>query len=95
MGEQMYKSAGRDGLLITSRGQLVIHSEMGRRKKLDLYTRHKNQSQVDERPKCKRQRHLIWSAPGPAQTLQAQAWPHGREKGASAAVMLILGTLSQ
>lgn len=47
MGKDMYKSAERDGLLITSKGQLVIHSEMGRRRKLDLYARHKNQSLVD------------------------------------------------
>lgn len=43
MGKEIYKSAGRDGLLITSKGQLVIHSEKGRRKKIrSLYQTRKS-----------------------------------------------------
>lgn len=58
-------------------GDPVIHSETRGEKEIRslLHTRHKNQFQVDWRPKRKRQRHLTWLALGPAKNPWGKACP--------------------
>lgn len=64
------------------RGNQLSIQKQGGKKEIGslLYTRHKNQFQVDWRPKWERQRHLTWPALGPAKKSLGTSLPFRRKR---------------